>query len=92
MRDVFTAQFIRRFIYGFFFYETTMKLWVFDRSGFYSLSEFNIYEELEQFIRAIAGYAIINDEKLSLNTFVERDEENLFITITKNANGKEKKI
>ena len=41
MRDVFTAQPIRRFIHGFFLHGTTMELWVFDRSGPYSSGEHN---------------------------------------------------
>jgi len=92
MRDVFTAQPTRRFIHGFFLYGTTMELWVFDRSGPYSSGEFNIHEEPEQFIRAIAGYAMMSDEELGLDTFIERDGGDLFITITEDANGKEKKI
>lgn len=91
MRDAFTAQLTRRFIHGFFFHGITIKLWVFDRSGFYNLNEFDIYEKPEQFIRVIAGYAIISDKKLGLNTFVKRNKD-LFIIITKNINEKEKKI
>ncbi|MCJ1251832.1 hypothetical protein MMC30_009070 [Trapelia coarctata] len=92
MRDVFTAQPTRRFIHGFFLYGTIMELWVFDRSGPYSSGEFDIHEEPEQFIRAIAGYAMMSDEELGLDTFVERDGGDLFITITEDANGKEKRI
>jgi hypothetical protein len=92
MRDVFTAQPTRRFIHGFCLHGTTMELWVFDRSGPYSSGEFDIHEEPEQFIRAIAGYAMMNDEELGLDTFVERDGGNLFITITEDADGKEKRI
>lgn len=34
----------------------------------------------------------MNDEELGLNTFVEWDGEDLFITITEDANGKERRI
>jgi hypothetical protein len=92
VRDVFTAQPTRRFIHGFFLHGTTMELWVFDRSGPYSSGRFDIHKEPEQFIRVIAGYAMMSDEELGLDTFVERDGEDLFITITEDANGEEKRI
>ena len=92
MRDVFTAQPTRRFIHGFFLYGTTMELWVFDRSGPYSSGEFDIHKEPEQFIRAIAGYVMMSDEELGLDTFTERDGEDQFITITEDATGKERRL
>lgn len=92
MRDLFTAQPTRRFIHGFFLHGTTIELWVFDRSGPYSSGEFDIHEEPEQFIRAVAGYAMMSDEELGLDTFVERNGGDLFITITEDATGKEKRF
>lgn len=87
-----TAQPTRRFIHGFFLHGTTIELWVFDRSGPYSSGEFDIHEEPEQFIRAVAGYAMMSDEELGLDTFVERNGGDLFITITEDATGKEKRF
>ncbi|KAL9125176.1 MAG: hypothetical protein Q9217_005580 [Psora testacea] len=92
MRDVFTAQPTRRFIHGFFLSGTTMELWVVDRSGPYSSGEFDIHKEPEQFIRALAGYAMMSDEELGLDTFVERDGEDQFIAITEDVNGKERRL
>ncbi|KAL2047792.1 hypothetical protein ABVK25_011342 [Lepraria finkii] len=92
MRDVFTAQPTRHFIHGFFLYGTTMELWVFDRSGPYSSGEFDIHKEPEVFIRAIAGYAMMSDEELGLDTFVEREGEDRFITLTEDMTGKEKRL
>jgi hypothetical protein len=92
MRNMFTAQPTRRFIHGFFLSGTTMELWVFDRSGPYSSGEFDIHKEPEQVIRAIAGYAMMSDEELGLDTFVERDGEDRFITITEDVTGKEKRL
>ncbi|SLM41353.1 1 protein kinase [Lasallia pustulata] len=92
IRDVFTGQPTRRFIHGFFLYGTTMELWVFDRSGPYSSGEFDIHKEPEQFIRAIAGYAMMSDEELGLDTFAEWDGEDRFITITEDATGKERRL
>jgi len=35
---------------------------------------------------------MMSNEELSLNTFVEQNEENLFITITEDVNEKKKRI
>lgn len=59
-------------------------------SGRYSSGLFDIHKEPEQLIRAIAEYAMMNDEELGLGTFVERNGGNLFVTITEDATGKEK--
>ena len=92
MRDVFIAQPTRRFIHGFVVHGTTMELWVFDRSGPYSSGPFDIHQKPDQFIRAIAGYAMMSDEELGLDTVFEREGEDLFITITEDTTGKEKKL
>ena len=92
MRDAFTAQPTRRFIHGFFLHGTTMELWVFDRSGPYSSGEFDINEEPEKFIRAIAGYVMMDDEELGLDTFAELDHTGRFIAISKDATGKENRM
>ncbi|KAL8698069.1 MAG: hypothetical protein Q9201_006780 [Fulgogasparrea decipioides] len=92
IRDAFTAQPTRRFIHGFFLHDTTMELWVFDRSGPYSSGEFDIHEEPEKFIRAIAGYAMMDDEELGLDTFTELDDKGRFTTISEDATGKENRM
>lgn len=92
MRDVFSIQPTRRFVHGFTLLGTTMELWVFDRSGPYSSGPFDIHEEPEQFIRAIAGYAMMSDEELGLDTFVERIGGDRFITIMEDATAKETKL
>ena len=92
MRDAFTAQPTRRFIHGFFLHGTIMELWVFDRSGPYSSGEFDIHEEPEKFVRAIAGYAMMDDEELGLDTFTELDDTGRFIAINTDATGKENRM
>lgn len=92
MRDVFTAQPIRRFVHGFFLHGTIMELWVFDRSGPYSSGEFDIHEEPEKFIRAIAGYAMMDDEELGLDTFIKLDDTGRIITISTDATGNENRM
>ena len=92
MRDVFTAQPTRRFVHGFFLHGTMMELWIFDRSGPYSSGEFNIHEEPEKFIWAIAGYTMMSDEELGLDTFIEQNGDDRFIGITDDATGKKKRL
>ncbi|KAI9797634.1 MAG: hypothetical protein M1825_005732 [Sarcosagium campestre] len=92
VRDVFTAQPTRRFIHGFFLSGTTMEFWVFDRSGPYSSGEFDIHKEPEQFIRALAGYAMMSDEELGLDTFVERDGKDRFIAFTEDMHSEGRRL
>ncbi|KAI9696613.1 MAG: hypothetical protein M1836_005632 [Candelina mexicana] len=92
MRDVFSAQPTRRFIHGLFLYRTTMDLWVFDRSGPYSSREFNILQEPEQIIQTIARYAMMSDEELGPDRYLERNGEDQFITVMEEATGEERRL
>ena len=92
MRNIFNAQPTRRFIHGFFLHGTTMELWVFDRSGPYSSGEFDIHEEPEMFIVAIVGYAMMSNEELGLDTFIEHNGEDKLITFTDDTTGKKKEF
>jgi hypothetical protein len=56
-----------------------MRLWVFDRSGPYNSEKFDIHMEPERFVRVIAGYALITDAELGLNTFVKLDGNGRYI-------------
>lgn len=62
-----TAQLTRRFIHSFSLHSTIMELRIYDRSGPYSSGEFDIHDEPEKFIPAVAGYAML-DEHLGLDT------------------------
>jgi len=53
-------------------------LWVFDRSDPYSSENFNIRKEPELFVKVIAGYALMLDAELGLNTFIQARWEDLF--------------
>lgn len=92
IRDAFPAQPTRRFIHGFVLHGTIMELWVFDRFGLYSSGEFDIHEEPEKFIGAIVGYAMMDDEELGLDTFTELDDIGRFITISRDATGREDRM
>ena len=68
MREVFGSQPERRFVPGFTICGSLMRLWVFDRSGPYNSKKFDIHKEPERFIMVIAGYALMTDAELGLNT------------------------
>ncbi|KAF7907344.1 uncharacterized protein EAF01_004931 [Botrytis porri] len=72
-REVFGSQPERRFVPGFTICGSIMRLWVFDRSGSYNSEKFDVHEEPERFVRVIAGYALMTDAELGLNTFVKHD-------------------
>ncbi|KAI9858847.1 MAG: hypothetical protein M1824_004012 [Vezdaea acicularis] len=70
-REVFASQPTRRFVHGFTICVTRMQLWVFDRSGPYSSTEFDIHQQPKRFVQAIAGYLMMSGVELGLDTFVE---------------------
>ncbi|TGO43961.1 hypothetical protein BCON_0689g00010 [Botryotinia convoluta] len=78
-REVFGSQPERRFVPGFTICGSMMRLWVFDRSGSYNSEKFDIHKEPERFIRVIAGYALMTDAELGLNTFVKHDGNGKYI-------------
>ncbi|KAG9231374.1 hypothetical protein BJ875DRAFT_506723 [Amylocarpus encephaloides] len=78
-REVFGSQPDRRFVPGFTIYGSLMRLWVFDRSGLYSSEKFDIHKEPERFVKVIAGYALMTDAELGLNTFIKRDGNGKYI-------------
>lgn len=92
VRHVFSVQPTRRFVHGFTILGTTMELWIFDRSGPYSSGEFDIHDDPAKFIRAIAGYALMSDRELGLDTFVERKGGDIFITVTDETNGEDMRL
>ena len=85
VRDVFSYQPTRRFVHGFLLFGKTMEQWIFDRSGAYGTEAFDVSTDPERFVRAIAGYVLMSDEELGLNTFVEREEQKRYVTVTDNA-------
>ncbi|KAI1655018.1 hypothetical protein F4813DRAFT_392009 [Daldinia decipiens] len=78
-REVFGSQPERRFVPGFTICGSLMRLWLFDRSGPYSSERFDIHKEPERFVRVIAGYALMTDAELGLNTFIKRDGNSRYI-------------
>ena len=92
VRDVFSVQPTRRYVHAFTLCGNYMQAWVFDRSGPYSSTEFDIHKEPETFIRMIAAYVMMSEEELGLDTFTERNEGGQFITVKEEATGKEKRL
>ncbi|KAL1978298.1 hypothetical protein VTN31DRAFT_1157 [Thermomyces dupontii] len=80
-RDVFAYQPTRRYLHGFTISGSTMTVWIFDRSGCYSPATFDIHKEPELFIRVIAGYTMMNEEELGLDTFMRIDRDRHFIRV-----------
>lgn len=80
-RDVFVTQPTRLFVHGFLLLGTSMELQVFDRSGVYSATEFNVVKEPAQFIKVLTGYAMMTDEELGMDTFITRQGKRKLITL-----------
>lgn len=67
--------------------------WLFDRSGPYSSTAFDSYEEPERFIRTIAAYSMMSDEKLGLDTFIERNDNDQLVNVVEDVTtGKEREL
>jgi hypothetical protein len=79
VREVFGSQPERRFVPGFTICGSIMRLWMVDRSGAYSSEKFDIHKEPERFVKVIAGYALMSDAELGLNTFIKRDGNGKYI-------------
>lgn len=58
-----------------------MTAWVFDRSGCYGPGQFNIHAEPQRFIQLTAGYTMMDEEELELDTFTEGDGDRRFIQV-----------
>ena len=92
VRDVFSIQLTCRYVHAFILRGNDMQAWVFDRFGPYSSTAFDIHEEPERFIRTMAGYVMMSDEELGLDTFIERDDGDQFITVVEDVTGKERRL
>lgn len=92
VRHVFSSQLTRRYVHAFTLCESEMRAWVFDRSGPYGSTVFDIHEEPERFIRTITAYVMMSDDDLGLDTFTERDDGNRFITVAEDLTGKERRL
>ncbi|KAG0131312.1 hypothetical protein HOY82DRAFT_578732 [Tuber indicum] len=78
-REVFGSQLERRFVPSFTICRSLMQVWVFNRSGPYNSEKFDIHKELERFVKVLAGYALMSDAELGLNTFIKLDGNGKYI-------------
>ena len=92
VREAFIAQPTRRFVHGFTLRGASMELWVFDRSGCFSSGSFDIHEQPQRFIGAIVGYAMMTDEELGLDTFIQWGTEGRFVDIKEFATEQKKRL
>ena len=88
VRDIFIAQATRLFVHGFLLFNTTMELWIFDRTGAYSSNTFDIREQPERYLQVIAGYVWMSDEEWGLNTYIKKREGHRSIEIKAEATSK----
>jgi hypothetical protein len=54
---------------------------VFDRSGSYNSIKFDIHKEPERFVKVLAGYGLISDAELGLNTLIKRDGSSKYVVV-----------
>ncbi|KAH6637139.1 hypothetical protein F5144DRAFT_647085 [Chaetomium tenue] len=69
---VFQAQPARLFLHGFRVCGSTLKLWVFDRSGAYSSGKLDLAQRPGLLVQTLASYAMMDDKEAGFNTFVKR--------------------
>ncbi|KHO00536.1 serine/threonine-protein kinase Sgk2 [Metarhizium album ARSEF 1941] len=92
VRNVFAYQPTRFFVHAFTLTGTEMETWIFDRSGPYSGTTFDIHKEPEKFIRVICAYLMMSDEELGLDTFTKAKDNRLLVTIPVEARGKKQQL
>ncbi|KKF93863.1 hypothetical protein CFO_g3804 [Ceratocystis platani] len=68
-----------------------MELWISDRSEAYSSGTFDIHDEPDKFARALVVYATMDDDMMGLDTFIEREDGNRYITLD-DASGEETRL
>ena len=91
-REVFKSQPTRRFLHGFFIRGSMVELWVLDRSGLYSCEKFDIHINPQRFIRVMAGYTMMSDEELGMNTYIKEDRIGKYIMFKGEDKAKEEKL
>ncbi|KAG6255753.1 hypothetical protein E4U24_001470 [Claviceps purpurea] len=89
VRNVFASQPTRQFVHGFTMTGTNLRAWVFDRSGAYSGTKFNIHEDPERLFRMLCGYVMMSDGELGLDTFTQHKDGKMVVTMPANINKSE---
>lgn len=71
----------RRFLHAFRLYDSTMETWTFDRAGAYSGESFDITKEPHRLRNILAGYMVMKDDELGLNSFLQQDDQGVFVEL-----------
>ena len=79
--NVFTARPDRRFLHAFHIYDSTVETWTFDRAGAHIGKPSNIMKEPHHIRDIIAGYMSMDDNALGLNSFLQEDDQGVFIEL-----------
>jgi len=66
--------------------------WVLDRSGLYSCEKFDIHKDPKRFIQVMAGYALMSDKELGMNTYIKEDKIGKYIMFKGEDETKEEKL
>jgi hypothetical protein len=66
--------------------------WVLGRSAPYSGEKFDIYKDPRRFIRLVAGYTLMSDRELGMNTYIKEDEIGKHILFKGDDETKEEKL
>jgi hypothetical protein len=82
-REVFKLQ-DRRFVLGFTFCGSIMRLWQFDRSGSSGSCSFDINEEGLEFVKIMLGFYLMDDEQLGFDPTIKQSDGKRYIEITRN--------
>ena len=91
-REVFKRQPTRRFLHGSFIRGSMVEPWVLDRSGLYSCEKFDIHKDPNRFIRVMAGYTLMSDKELGMNTYIKKDKISKHIIFKGEDKTKEEKL
>ena len=78
------------FVHEFTLTGTEMEIWVFNHSGPFSSTAFDIYDKPEEFIQALCG-SLISDEELKSDTFTKQKDSKRFVTIPAQIGSKKRK-
>jgi hypothetical protein len=74
-QHVFSIQATHRFLHAFLIHGSAMELWVFDQCELYSSRSFDVHNNPHRPVKILTGYAMMNHDKLSLNTSTQADED-----------------
>ncbi|KAI9727184.1 MAG: hypothetical protein M1834_008492 [Cirrosporium novae-zelandiae] len=85
VREIFNAQDIRRFVLGFTFCGSLLRLWEFDRLGGIASPSFDIQKDGMKLVFVMLGYLWMNEEELGFDPSVSRENDTRYLEISNNS-------